>query len=122
MQHVNNAVYLNYITECSMQVLAAYNWPWSRMTGAGFAIFLRRNQILYLQPALLDEELEIATWFSDVRRATTLRHYTIRRVRDGNLIAQVCTYGVWVNLETGQPMRIPAWFLNDFAANIVSER
>ena len=32
MQHVNNATYLNYVTECGMQVIDHYGWPWQRMT------------------------------------------------------------------------------------------
>jgi acyl-CoA thioester hydrolase len=119
LQHVNNAVYLNYITECSMQVLVYHGWSWQRMATEGFGIFLRRNHIQYLQPALLDDELEIATWASNVRRATANRHYVLRRVSDGALIAQATTYSVWVDLKNGQPMRIPAGFLHDFTPNIV---
>jgi acyl-CoA thioester hydrolase len=116
--HVNNAVYLRYVENCSMAVIAAHGWPVQRMTAEGFAILLRRHQIQYLQPALLDDELEVATWVSEVKRVTALRHYTITRVRDGALLARVNTLGVWVNLATGQPMRPPASFLADFAPNI----
>ncbi len=119
-QHVNNAVYLEYAEECGMQVIAAYSWPVQRMTSEGFAIILRRHQIEYRQPALLDEEIEIATWASNVRRSTATRHYTIRRMKDGELLAQIHTLGVWVDFATGRPIRIPDHFIADFAPNIVS--
>jgi acyl-CoA thioester hydrolase len=119
LHHVNNAVYMNYVTECGMKVLAAHGWPWQRMQAEGFGIYLRESRILYLRPALLDDELEIATWASDVRRATAQRHYTIRRAADGALLAQAHTYSVWVDLKSGQPIRIPKDFLADFASNIV---
>ena len=121
MQHVNNAVYLNYISECGMQVLKAHRWPWERMVEAGFAIFLRRSWIQYLQPAVLDDELEIATWASEMRRATAMRHYTIQRARDGVLLARVHTLGAWVDVHSGQPIRIPKGFVQDFEPNIVGE-
>jgi acyl-CoA thioester hydrolase len=120
MRHVNNAVYLDYVTECSMQALAAHGWPWERLAAAGYGIFLRRNRIQYLQPALLGDELEVSTWVSDVRRATAQRHYAIRRAGDGALLARVSTLSVWVDLETGQPARFPREFLADFKPNMVT--
>jgi acyl-CoA thioester hydrolase len=118
MQHVNNAVYLEYIEECGMQAIAAHRWPWTRMAEQGFAIFIRKQQIRYRQPALMDDELEISTWASNVRRSTATRHYTIHRVADGTLLGEVHSLGVWVDLETGQPIRIPEQLLADFAPNI----
>jgi acyl-CoA thioester hydrolase len=120
MQHVNNAVYMDFINECGYQVCAAFQWPWQRMSAEGFAIYLRQARLQYLQPALLGDELEIATWVSQVRRATSARHYTIQRVSDGALLAQATTLGAWVDLHTGQPMRIPQHMLADFAANIAT--
>lgn len=119
MRHVNNAVYMDYVTECGMQVLAAYDWPWERMIANGFAIFLRRNQIQYLQPALQDDVLEIATWVSNIRRSTATRHYEITRLRDNSTIARVNAFSVWVNMSKGKPIRIPPKFLADFRPNIV---
>jgi acyl-CoA thioester hydrolase len=116
--HVNNAVYLRYIENCSMAAIAAHHWPVQRMMAEGHAILIRRHQIQYLQPALLGDELEIDTWVSQVKRATALRHYTITRVRDGALLARVHSLGVWVNLATGVPSRFPPQFLDDFAPNL----
>jgi acyl-CoA thioester hydrolase len=120
LRQVNNPVYLEYISDCGMQVIAAHNWPVQRMIAEGLAILIRKHQIQYLQPAALDDELEIATWASDVRRSTAWRHYTIRRVPDGASIARVKSLGVWVDLAKGVPVRIPAQFLADFAANITA--
>ena len=113
LQHVNNAVYLNYITECSMQSLAACGWSWQRLYQLGLAVFLRRCQIQYLLPALLGEELEIQTWISNLRRVSAERHYTIRRTSDGALLARAQTYSAWVDLASGQPARIPQELVRD---------
>jgi acyl-CoA thioester hydrolase len=121
MQHVNNAVYMEYANECGFQVCAAYHWPWQRMAEHGFAIFLRQARLQYLQPAVLDDELEITTWVSSLQRASAGRHFTILRAHDGILLAQVFTMGVWVDLQTQQPLRIPQEMLNDFAPNIVHQ-
>jgi acyl-CoA thioester hydrolase len=120
MMHVNNAVYMDYVSDCGMQVISAHGWTAPRMIEAGFGIVVRRHQIEYKQSALLDEELEIATWVSGVRRATANRHYVIHRVRDGALLAQVHSYCVWIDLKTSQPVRIPPDFISAFAPNIVN--
>lgn len=119
MRHVNNAKYLNYITECGMQVIEAFGWPWERMKELGFAIFIRRIQIQYLQPAQPDDVLEIGTWASNIRRSTADRHYTIRRVSDGSLLAKSNAFSVWVDLKANRPIRIPEVLLEDFSPNIL---
>jgi acyl-CoA thioester hydrolase len=115
---VSAATLLEYVAACGFGVIAAFGWPAARMADRGFAIILRRHQIESLAPAALDDELEIATWASGMKRATATRHYTIRRVSDGALLARVDTLGVWVDLSSGRPIRIPADFLADFAANL----
>ncbi len=115
--HVNNAAYLRYIENGSMSVIAACGWPVQRMFAENGAIILRRHHIQYLQPAVLDDELEVTTWASQLRRSTAMRHYTITRVRDGALICRVNSLGVWVNLTTGLPARMPPQFVADFAPN-----
>jgi acyl-CoA thioester hydrolase len=118
--HVNNTVYLSYVEDCGMQVLKAFGWPVQRMTREGFAIVVRRHHIQYLQPAVLDDELEVATWAYGMKRATATRHYTIARVSDGAVIARVNSLCVWIDLATGQPIRVPPHFKADFTPNIVA--
>lgn len=121
-QHVNNAVYLTYLEDCGLQAAAAHGWPMSRMQAEGFGIIARRHRIEYRQPAVFDDELELATWVSDVKRATAVRHYTVTRVSDGALLARARTLLAWVNTETEQPIHIPDAFLADFGPNIVDTR
>jgi acyl-CoA thioester hydrolase len=117
---VAGATLLGYVEACGFGVVAAHGWPAARMAAEGFAIILRQHQMQHFASAALDDELEIATWASGVKRATAMRHYTIRRARDGALLARVDTLGVWVELATGRPIRIPPGFMADFAPNLVS--
>ncbi len=117
-EHVNNATYMAYFEDCSVQVARAHGWTMARMMASGFGIVARRYRIDYRQAAVLDDELELATWVSDAKRATAVRHYTISRVSDGQLLARAHGLWVWVDLATGRPIRIPADFLADFAPNI----
>ncbi len=119
-KHVNNAVYINYVEQCGMQAIAAHGWPITRMLNENFAILIRRHQIQYRQPAILDDELVLSTWVSNVRRSTATRHYLIQRKSDGAQLATVHSLGVWVDINTGKPVRIPENFLSDFSTNIVN--
>ena len=119
-QHVNNAVYLSYVEDCGFQLLKHFKWPMQQMMDEGRAILIRKHQIQYLQPALFDDEVEIASYVYDVKRTSAMRYYSITRVSDGALLAQVNSLGVWVDLSTGQPARFPTEFLADFAGNAVS--
>ena len=102
-----------------MQVIDAYGWPWERMKDAGFAIYIRKLQIQYLQPALPNDLLEIATWASNIRRSMADRHYTIRRASDNSLLVKSNAFSVWIDLKTNRPMHIPKELLDDFSPNIL---
>jgi len=116
--HVNNARYLSFVTDCGFEVARAYGWPADRIVAEGFAILARQYSIEYRQPAVLDDELDIATWLYDLRRVTCRRAFTITRAADGEVLCQVQALYTWISLETGRPMRIPEAVLRDFAANI----
>ncbi len=118
IQHVNNSIYMAYLEDCGVQVADAFGWSMARIMEAGFGIVARRYRIEYKQPALPAERLELATWISDVKRATAVRHYTISRDSDSTLLARAHVLWVWVDLATGRPIRIPQDFLADFASNI----
>ena len=117
--YVNNPVFLTYAENCGINAVACFNWPIKRMMAEGCVIVARKNQVEYLQAAVLDDELEIATWLSNVKRASATRHYTVKRVSDGALVARINTLGVWMNIKSGLPVRFPHELLSDFAANTV---
>jgi len=118
-QHVNNAVYLSYVEDCSFQLMKHFRWPLQRMRAEDCAILIRKQHIQYLQPALFDDEIEVRSYVYGVQRASAMRYYSITRVSDGALLAQVNSLGVWVDLKTGMPRRFPDQFLADIAPNAV---
>jgi acyl-CoA thioester hydrolase len=117
--HVNNARYVAYISDCGFQVATAFGWPATRMQAEGFGILVRKLHLHYKQPAVLDDELEIATWAYGARRVTAQRAYTLRRVRDGAVLMEAHGLYAWVDLATGQPIRIPERLMTAFAENFV---
>jgi acyl-CoA thioester hydrolase len=120
-QHVNNAMYLDYVEDCAMRVRAAYAWPLARLQAGGAAITIRRHHIEYHQPALPGDELELASWLSSIAPTGAVRHCSIRRAADGQLLAQAHTLWGWIDVHTWHPAPIPDAFLKDLAPNVTPD-
>jgi len=120
MQHLNNAAYLDYAINAGVQLASAYGWPMKRWMEEGIAFVTRRNCIEYLSPAQMEDELEISTWLFNIRPATVTRHFDICRAATGELLTQIQTVWVMMDLGNGRPMRIPASMLELLAPNIVA--
>jgi acyl-CoA thioester hydrolase len=116
--HVNNTVYLSYIEECALQALSARGWPLSRRESKGLTITTRSHRIVYRQPALLDDELELTTWLSAIQESATVRHTTITRTTDSAELSRARTVHACLSLDTGQPVAIPDQLLADIAPDI----
>ncbi len=114
-QHLNNAAYISLTEDAGVSNLAAFGWPIEYCLEVGFAMVARRHHITYLTPAKLYDDIEVTTWLSDLRRSTAWRHYRLTRKADGEPLALARTHWVWVNLETGRPIKIPADFQQAFA-------
>ncbi len=59
------------------------------------------------------------TYLSDVKRATAIRHYIIRRPKDDVLIARAHVLNVCIDLTTGLPRKFPVEFLHVVQDNVV---
>jgi len=106
--HVNNAVYLGWAEETTIRhaEAAGYGREWARAKGGGWVI--RRSEVTYHSPALFGDVIEISVRVELVRGARGVRRTFIRRVGDGQLLAEVLTEWAWIRLSDGRPARVPA--------------
>ncbi|MBN1137245.1 MAG: YbgC/FadM family acyl-CoA thioesterase [Anaerolineae bacterium] len=119
-QHVNNAAYLSYVEDCGVQAAEAHGWPAARMAAEGVVTVTRRQRIEYLQQAILDDELELATWLADVEHSSAVQNVVITRIHDRELVARARILWEWVDVATGQSAPIPAVFREALASDQVS--
>ena len=80
LDHVNNAVYADFIEEAAVQALVALGWSPADFKNHGFAVVNRRIHIQYQVPAKWAESLDVAlnlvdliptggTWYIKIERA-----------------------------------------------------
>lgn len=119
MKHVNNSAYIRFMDNAAFEVGRAHGWPAERYLREGFGVHVHSHHIEYKQAAVMDDELEISTWVSELRRVSAIRHYAIRRASDQELLISASSKVAWINLETGRPSVIPDNFIEDFKPNIV---
>ena len=112
--HVNNAVYVHYMQEAAIEASAdaGFGPGWYLERGTGWVI--RQLSIRYYLPASYNDELEVKTWISEVRRASSTREYIITRRRDASRVARARAGWVYLDLKTGQPTRLPDEFSSVF--------
>jgi acyl-CoA thioester hydrolase len=105
--HVNNAVYLNWAEEIATQhaEAAGYGREWSIARGGGWVV--RRSEIVHHRPAVFGDEVDVSVTVELVKGARAVRRTAIRRVADGELLADVLTEWVWVRLSDGRATHVP---------------
>jgi acyl-CoA thioester hydrolase len=104
--HVNNVEYVKWMQDAAIAHSDAVGCT-AATHGNGAVWVARRHQIEYLRPAFEGDRLEIRTWVTDYRRASSLRCYEFVRPADDTLIARGETDWVYVDAATGRPKSIP---------------
>jgi acyl-CoA thioester hydrolase len=111
--HAGNFHYVRWMQNAAVAHSAANGWPPERYNELGAGWVVRAHQITYLKPAYEGDELVIMTWVENIRPATSLRRYEIRRA-DGALLARAETDWAFINYATQKPVRIPPTVAGSF--------
>ncbi len=121
--HVNNAVYVQWMEECA--------WQHSIDLGLGFAEYqaldrgmaVLRHEIDYLASAYEGEDLEMATWIAHSdQRLRMDRYFQLVRVADGVTLLRAKTTFVCIELSSGRPKRMPPEFVQGYGAVMLPEQ
>lgn len=105
--HAGNFHYVKWMQHAAVAHSSALGWPPERYHRIGAGWVVRSHQITYLRPAFEGEQLVIRTWVANMKTATSLRRYEIRRQDDGELLARAETDWAFVNYARQKPVRIP---------------
>jgi acyl-CoA thioester hydrolase len=108
--HVNNAIYLNYFEQGRMQYfnqLVGKDWDWKQ-----FGIIVARNEIDYLEPIVLHDQVYVTATIAEVGTKSFKMHMHLFKKTDNQTVD--CARGVVTvvcfDYEKQQSIPIPeAW-------------
>lgn len=103
-QHVNNAVYLNYMDNAMIDffrsLLGNFNRP-------NFRMHLVRVEIDYKNPATFDDELLITTQIAKIGNTSITFAQTIKMEKTGLLLVECKKVGVFLDAQGKNKMAVP---------------
>jgi acyl-CoA thioester hydrolase len=110
-EHVNNAVYLQWLDRIAWAHSAELGLPLERCVAIRRGMAVRHTRVDYLEAAKLDDILVLATWIIDSdHRLRCTRRFEILRVADGKRVLEAEIDFFSLNLDTGKPCRFPREF------------
>jgi acyl-CoA thioester hydrolase len=119
-QHVNNAVYLDYVADSEMRLHDEIGWTQERFAEEGVALVTRRHQLEYKLAAVYGDALEVVVWTTNADAESFVRHFLVKRASDGKTLTRIRAHSECVNLKTGKACPIPRAYTDALADNIVT--
>lgn len=114
--HVNNSVYLKWIDTTVWEHTRSVGLDENACRELNRGMVVKRHNLEYLLPALLDEELVLFTWLTqNDGKLRVNRVFQLMRLHDKQTLLRANTHYICVNLETGKPTRMPAVFVSHYA-------
>lgn len=104
--HVNHAQYVSYCEHARTEALEAIGLPIEEMAAEGVQVVVMELTVTYKRPAVAGDLLEIDTWITEARRASTRWS---QRVRRGDELCVALDIRAGVTDNHGKPIRPPAW-------------
>jgi len=115
MQHVNNVHYLQWLENVAWDHSVALGMTQQDYARLGHGMVVRRHELDYLVPALLGDEVLLATWITGLDRLSLHRRYQFVRAADGVTLFRGATHFVCVEIAGGRARRMPPEFSQTYA-------
>jgi acyl-CoA thioester hydrolase len=110
-QHVNNAVYVEWLDRAAWAHSSALGLPVTRCVQLDRGMAVVRTVITYRRAALLGDQVLVATWLlpGDTKMRVR-RRFQARRASDGETLVRAEIDYACIELSSGRPARWPAEF------------
>jgi acyl-CoA thioester hydrolase len=116
--HVNNAVYLRWLTECAWAHSAAVGLPEERCVELRRGMAVREIHVEMLASAYQGEELLVGNWVSKKDRLRATRQYQIINPATQTTLLRGHLDFVCINLDNGRPTRMPPEFVDGYQVTL----
>ncbi len=105
--HAGNYHYVRWMQNAAVAHSTMNGWSAQKHHELTSGWVAREHKITYLKPAYEGDILTIKTWISNIKSATSLRHYEIYNAME-EILAKAETNWAYINFKTQKPTRIPA--------------
>jgi acyl-CoA thioester hydrolase len=107
MRHVSNIVYIQWMEIGRCLLLEAVGMPISEITDRGFGPVLVETVINYKKPLRLNDQVHAEVWLSELSQASAWMDFQFMNGK-GEVAASGRQRGLFIDLESGRPRRMPA--------------
>lgn len=114
--HVNNAVYINWLEHGRCKMLQDKGLDYTRIIDNwGVRYMTVHTEIDYLKPLLLGDTVEIESQVEHVGNTSVKMVQRITKVGDEALTAEARVVIVFTHAQSGRPVKVPSEFVRLFA-------
>jgi acyl-CoA thioester hydrolase len=99
--------YAQYLEVGRVEALRELGVSYKELEDQGIGLPVQNYQITYKRPAHYDDKLKVVTIIRSCKGAKIVFDYEIRK-EDGVVVCEAQTTLVFVDMETGRPMKAPA--------------
>jgi acyl-CoA thioester hydrolase len=105
--HVNHAVFLNYLEHARVEALRSGGFPYEELVARGWGVYVARIEVDYLTEARLSDQLIVHTWVERYRRTSMTLAQVIVRADDPSVtVVRARVTAAWIGPDR-KPMRVP---------------
>jgi len=116
--HINNVTYVRYFERVGWAHSCALGLDIAAYRDLDRAMVVRRNEIDYLQPGYLGDDLMADTWIIvNDGKASLERLFQLTRKSDGAVLARAHTFYTCVSFSAGRVRRMPESFIRLYAVS-----
>ncbi len=117
LQHVNNAVYVQWMENCAWQHSQSLGLGVDKFVELNRSMAVLRHEIDYLLSAMAGDEVLMGTWLVKTdNRLKMDRLFQLVRPVDGATLLRACTTFVCVEMSTGRAKRMPQEFIAGYGS------
>jgi acyl-CoA thioester hydrolase len=116
---VHHANYPVWFEAARSEFCRANGIDYAQMERDGLILPVVELQVRYINPARYDDEIEVRSWVTDLRRSTLTVRYRVERGE--TLLATGQTLQMLVDRETSKPRRFPADIAARFMGHVSPE-
>ncbi len=107
--HASNIAYVRWVQEVAVAHSEQVGWDREAYRTAGIVFVVRRHEVDYLRPVLINERIRLRTWIASFTAATSSRRTEVISVSASGaeqLVARAQTTWALIATDTGRPCRI----------------